>query len=90
MSKKWKEREWHDVAMMADDSCWPSLQLLPLKRFIPGKKSLSPDEYGVLGAGRGPIVYTGDEILSLKDCTTDKAKEYPTFQAVWNDGWMVD
>lgn len=78
-----KQRE-RDVRMMESPLEWPRL-LLPLKK--PGL---------VVGflAGNGPRVYEGsyyDQQLMAKIREgLYKGKEFPSFGAIYDDGWRVD
>lgn len=78
-----KQRE-RDVRMMESPLEWPRL-LLPLKKIN--------FKLGFM-AGNGPRVYEGsiyDQALMqrIRD-GVEKGKEYPSFGAIYDDGWRVD
>lgn len=77
--------------MQIPDS-WPNYPLLPVKKYNEGSTGLDAMECGVLVAGKGPTVFLANmwSLTSMSDLEGVKTKAYPSFEALQEDGWIVD
>ena len=87
-------RERDDVAMMEHVELWPRWPVLPVKRYGPTWQQGDLPEMGVLAACEEhrhtvflDVMLFGMDGDALKDA---KRKEYDSFQAIVDDGWVVD
>jgi len=76
--------------MMKDSGTWPGWPFLPLKKSVKGFP-----ECGFLVDDGGPVTYLGNvfELKSgpMKDVVAGiPTKEYGSFEAIVEDGWVVD
>lgn len=91
---KEKEKET-DLKLMKDPISWYNWPILPVKRMTDNGRS--PESGFLLATGK-PIVYLKNifdlhdiGIKSVKEITEKiESREYPSFECIVNDGWMVD
>jgi len=80
-----------EIKMMSDPMAWPHL-ILPIKRYVPRGNGLGQQlEAGVL-AGHGPVVYLVNmwALDGTKPWKDLPQKQYTSFAAIVDDGWIVD
>lgn len=87
----WKQ----DLSMMKNPGKWRQYPILPIKRM---DKSGGMPEFGLLLPIKNPVVYLANmwdlEDLGIKtagDITSKiKSISYASFEAILDDGWIVD
>jgi nucleoside 2-deoxyribosyltransferase len=92
--RKEKEKE-EDLKLMKDPKSWAIRPILPVKK-IPDNGEMP--EFGFLLATGKPIVYLKNMcdlqelgITTVKEVMEKvEGKEYPSFEGIVNDGWIVD
>lgn len=92
--RKEKEKE-EDLKLMKDSTYWAIWPILPVKK-IPNNGEMP--EFGFLLATGKPVVYLKNMfdlqdlgIKTIKEITEKvEGKEYPSFEDIINDGWIVD
>ena len=79
-----------DLEMMQESAAWPAFPLLPLKRY---QNKPSDPELGILWQGCGPTVYRCSMFYLPKTPEESAALltiKYESFEALVNDGWVID
>lgn len=96
MNKDFEEKmRQENLNMISNPATWHRYPILPIKRV---NKSGGMPEFGLLLADNKPVVYMvnmwdlGDmEIKSTADIINKvKSTVYTSFEAILNDGWVVD
>jgi len=77
-----EERE-RSLAHIKDPDQWVHLGKCPIKR----RRGTQMPEVGYLVEGAGPRVYLGNLFNIRQD---DAFKDYASFEAIIDDGWVVD
>ena len=96
MDPRDKKQKEEDLKLMKDPKSWYRWPILPVKK-IPIQIGGRP-EFGFLLATGKPIVYLKNmyDLIDLRATTvkeiTEKVdgKEYPSFDSIINDGWIID
>lgn len=95
MNSRDKKQKEEDVKLMKDPASWHRWPILPVKKIVGNGER---PEFGFLLAMGKPIVYmknmyglvdlgvkTVKEIMEKVD-----GKEYPSFDSIVEDGWVID
>lgn len=76
-----------DVEFLKDETLWPNI-VCPVKRYPPGKSM----ECGIVADDNEPVVRILNMFAGWTPESFDAAVKYtyPSFEAMIEDGWMVD
>ena len=95
MDPRDKKQKEDDLKLVKDPKLWYNWPILPLKK-LPGNGEIP--EFGFLLAIGKPIVYLKNmyDLLDLRVTTIKQimekveGKEYPSFENIIDDEWIVD
>jgi hypothetical protein len=80
-----------DLNFIADPMRWPRYPRLPMKRYDNAMIGALP-KFAVLIHGFGPMLYFGmyDKPVTSENLEAAEKQEYESYEAIVNDGWIID